>query len=574
MFLVLFSCNNGSTKKTSSDVAANSPITTLYHGGDIITMEGVEGSTAEAVVTEGAQIKFVGDLTAAREKFAGAQDVDLKGKTIMPGFIEQHLHPFLGALTLAVPVIAPEPWELPGKTWPAAKDHADYMAKLKAAFAEHKDSSKTFYTWGYHQYFHGPISRKDLDAISQATPIAVWHRSAHEFFVNSAYLKKFGFTPEDLKKQPKEIQKQVNLENGHIFESGAMVYMLPRVVTDLANPERMKTGLRQMVQLLHMNGVTAYNEPGALIDPASAKLYTEILGAPEVPMYSYFIAEGNTLYMAKGDSALYYAEKVKDLLPKEGKIRFFNKQIKFLLDGAIISQLMQMNGGYKDGHHGEWMIEPPALDRATKLFWDKDWQIHIHVNGDKGLDTLLAILERRMKEHPRQDHRTVIVHFANSTEAQIKRIKALGTIVSANPYYVTGFADKFSEIGLGPERAQAMARLGSLEKEGIPFSLHSDLPMGPANPLYLAWCAATRKTLNGNVARPDLAVSLHGAMRAITIEAAYSWREEERIGSIKVGKTANFTILDRNPYKGTADQLKDIKVLGTIFEGRDFPVSK
>lgn len=98
--------------------------------------------------------------------------------------------------------------------------------------------------------------------------------------------------------------------------------------------------------------------------------------------------------------------------------------------------------------------------------------------------------------------------------------------------------------------------------------------MGPANPLYLAWCAATRKTLNGNVARPDLAVSLHGAMRAITIEAAYSWREEERIGSIKVGKTANFTILDRNPYKGTADQLKDIKVLGTIFEGRDFPVSK
>jgi predicted amidohydrolase YtcJ len=168
-----------------------------------------------------------------------------------------------------------------------------------------------------------------------------------------------------------------------------------------------------------------------------------------------------------------------------------------------------------------------------------------------------------MAEHPRTDHRTVIVHFANSTEEQIDRIAALGCIVSANPYYPVGFADQYSRHGLGPERADAMVRAASVLRRGIPLSLHSDLPMGPV--------AVNRRTPEGRVAGPQQRIGVHDALRAVTIEAAYSWRREDELGSITPGKYANFTVLAEDPYAVEPERLGDIPILGTVFEGRWFP---
>jgi predicted amidohydrolase YtcJ len=98
--------------------------------------------------------------------------------------------------------------------------------------------------------------------------------------------------------------------------------------------------------------------------------------------------------------------------------------------------------------------------------------------------------------------------------------------------------------------------------------------MAPADPLYLAWAAVTRDTLDGGRVRPELGLSVDKALRAITIDAAYSWRMEDEIGSIAAGKVANFTILDENPYEVVPERLKDIGVWGTVFEGRVFPVSR
>ena len=346
-------------------------------------------------------------------------------------------------------------------------------------------------------------------------------------------------------------------------------------MADLASPTRLLSGLSQMIEILHSNGVTAFNEPGALIDNNILLAYKLTLQRLNTPLYSFFIPEAKTPYIAYGQEGVLAAvEKIPQALPQTGKTRFFNKQVKLLMDGAIISQLMQMKDGYLDGHHGEWIQTPAEIDTLTKIFWDAGYQIHIHVNGDLGLEELLTILEKRMRENPRQDHRTTIVHFANSSVEHIQRLKDLGAIVSANPYYVTAFANKYSEVGVGPERAQAMVRLAPLEALGVSISLHSDLPMAPADPLYLAWAAVTRDTLEGGSARPDLGLSVDKALRAITIDAAYSWRMEDEIGSIAEGKVANFTILDENPYEVAPKALKDIGVWGTVFEGRVFPVSR
>ncbi|MDA9982865.1 amidohydrolase family protein, partial [Gammaproteobacteria bacterium] len=372
-----------------------------------------------------------------------------------------------------------------------------------------------------------------------------------------------------------EVIEQSNIEDGHFIEAGALLYLLPIIFPELGNAERFQSGLEQMVEMLHRNGITAYNEPGAFIPEPMIQLYASVLGADSAPMYSFFIAESKTPFFTAGqDGVLEAVEEIIETFGNNNKVQFFDKHVKLLVDGAIVSQLMMMRDGYIDGHHGEWIQQPEEIEAISKIFWEAGYQLHIHVNGDLGLDSVIAMLKRRQAEFPRVDHRTTIVHFANSAEDQIEELAELGIIVSANPYYVTGFGERFGEIGLGAQRAHAMARLGPVEEAGISISFHSDMPIAPADPLFLAWCAVTRKSLSGKPLRPDLAMSVDGAMRAITIDAAYSWGMEDGLGSIEVGKVANFTILGEDPYDVDPDYLKDIDVTATVFEGKLFPVRR
>ncbi|NRA40891.1 MAG: amidohydrolase [Pseudomonadales bacterium] len=571
---LLSSCSKKADTAAASDKAGNKatdPQLLLFSGGDIITME-TDQPNAEAVVTSAEKIVFVGKLNQAKQQFPNATAFDLAGKTLMPGFIDQHLHPFLGALTLQTVVIAPEPWELPDKTWPAAVDADDYFKKLTAAEQAMSDPNEVLWSWGFNNYFHGELSREKLDQVSASRPIAVWHRSCHEFYFNSAAIKLFGLNQADIDAAGAQVKAQSDLAKGHFFEAGALVYLLPRLFSAIASPERMQAGLLQMKQMLHKNGVTAYMEPGAFVPPGLEQMYLDILGASDTPFYSFFIPETQSPLLKYGaDGILAGMEEIKATFPATGKVRFLDKQIKILADGAIISQLMKMKDGYIDGHEGAWIQGPEEFETISKVFWKEGYQIHVHVNGDLGLEKVLEMFERRMQETPRTDHRSVIVHFANSSPSQIKRINDLGLLVSVNPYYVTGFSEKFAEIGLGKERAYSMVRVAPLESLGTSVSLHSDLPMAPADPLYLAWSAATRQTLSFTVIQPELALSVDAALRGITIDAAYSWSMDDKIGSIKSGKIANFTLVEQNPYKVKPASIKDIAVAGTVFEGQYFP---
>ena len=194
------------------------------------------------------------------------------------------------------------------------------------------------------------------------------------------------------------------------------------------------------------------------------------------------------------------------------------------------------------------------------------------MNGDLGLEVLLDVIEDAHRRSPRADHRTVIVHFANSTEEQVDRIARLGAIVSANPYYPVGFADKYGEWGLGPERADAMVRSASVLQRGVPLSFHSDLPMCPADPMLMASFAVNRRTPSGRVAGPEQRIGFHDALRAVTIEAAYSWNREDELGSIEVGKVANLTVLDEDPYGADSLRIGEIPIRTTMFQGRVFDV--
>ena len=192
-------------------------------------------------------------------------------------------------------------------------------------------------------------------------------------------------------------------------------------------------------------------------------------------------------------------------------------------------------------------------------------------NGDAALDRLLTTLEKNLKDNPRVDHRTTVVHFGYSAKDQLKKKKELGVVVSANPYYVTALSDMYSRKGVGYERSQEMVRLGDAIEEGIKVALHSDMPMAPASPLMLMHAAVNRDNFAGKVAGPKQRITAVEALKAVTVNAAYVLRLEEMYGSIEIGKYANFTILDSNPLRIKNNEIKNIEILGTVLKGELFP---
>ena len=169
------------------------PQIVIYPAKEIITLDPTRPA-ADAVAVVGDRILAAGSLDELKAA-AGTQPYTVNtifaDQVIVPGFIAQHDHPMLAALTMTSVIIAIEDWVLPEGTSKAATNREEYLARLAEANASLKDPSAVLLTWGYHQYFHGELKKSDLDAISTTRPIIVWHRSGHEFFLNSIAEQKY-----------------------------------------------------------------------------------------------------------------------------------------------------------------------------------------------------------------------------------------------------------------------------------------------------------------------------------------------------------------------------------------------
>ncbi|MDP6415809.1 MAG: amidohydrolase family protein, partial [Gammaproteobacteria bacterium] len=489
---------------------------------------------------------------------------------LIPGLINQHEHAWLASLLFMTEILSIEDWVLPEKTVPRATDAADYRARLESSVNERSDPSEVLYTWGFHQLFHGKLTRADLDEISGTIPIVVMQRSLHEQIHNTAALQYFGIDQALIDAAPEAVRAQTNFAEGHFWERGQGL-VVGTVFADLFRPDRYLPALEQLEAYWHAAGSTLLAEPGGTVSPQLIALQNQVLGDARTPFRMYYIADGRSSVRNYPEHEV-IAEIEKRYASAEGMTEFIPRQVKLFADGAMFSQLMQMSEGYLDGHHGEWLMEPEVFARAFRIYWDAGFQIHVHQNGDAGLDMILENLEANMDRNPREDHRTVIVHFGFSRPDQVERLAALGAIVSANPFYPVVLADRYSEEGIGTERAQEMVRLGDLVRADVSFSLHADTPMASGQPLRLMSNAVNRITVGGNLAGPTQRISAERALRAVTLDAAYSLRMEDEVGSIIPGKLANFTILAENPLTVSPETIGDIEIWGTIHEGRVLPL--
>ena len=394
-------------------------------------------------------------------------------------------------------------------------------------------------------------------------PVGIIHRSFHEIFLNDAAIEALGIQESEFAGNP-----QVDWARGHFYEGGWLA-LVPRMAPILLEPTGYLQGLRSMSTLLLQNGITTIAEPGFPSSSFEVELQLLLEEMKNDPPYDvYLIPNGTQLNGMKGgnEKAMAFMETLDSF--NTDQVHFLPKQVKLFSDGAIYSQLMQMKDGYTDGHIGEWMTPLDVFKNQLMLYWNNDYKIHVHANGDLGQQMVIDLVKEAHKMNPRADHRLTLHHMGYFNEAMAVEMADLGMEASVNPYYLWALADKYSEYGLGSERAQNMVALRWLVERAIPLSFHSDFSMAPVEPLTLAWTAVNRETAQGSKFSQDQRISVFDALKAVTLDAARCLNLEAVLGSIKVGKVANFTILAENPFKVAPRRIKDIRVVAVIYRGK------
>jgi predicted amidohydrolase YtcJ len=207
------------------------------------------------------------------------------------------------------------------------------------------------------------------------------------------------------------------------------------------------------------------------------------------------------------------------------------------------------------------------LVAALDKHWKGNRQVAVHAIGDEANEQFLQALEAVIKKKGMSDDRPIFQHAQFLRPDQISRIKAVGGTTSFTGGGLFAMGDYISGL-VGPERLAWVGAAASVQKQGVNWTLNTDWPAGVSpNLLYAVWNVVNRVTKSGNVFVPNERVSAYDALRSITINAAWQYKEEQTKGSLEVGKLADMVILDRNPLKVEPMAIKDIKVMQTIKEG-------
>jgi predicted amidohydrolase YtcJ len=570
---------------------ADGPADQIYTGGHIVTMDDAK-PVAEAVAVHVGKILAVG-TTAEVMKHRGDSTlvIDLKGNALLPGFIDPHSHIVQVAAKLATANLSPPPI-----------GPVDSIAKLKEVLREYKKSKRLqpgqwILGMGYDNTAlreNRHPTRYDLDDVSSDNPIFLLHISCHLAALNSRALELAKITADTADPQGGKIHRQKGTrEPDGVLEEHAL--LAAAKVLPKPSPKQAAEMIRAAFKSYASRGITTAQEGAAspgIVDALRSLARTRKLPLDVVAFPLYLTAEKDL------------AGYKNDRLYTNG---FRLGGIKFILDGSVqgytcfLSQPYYIQPGETTptncpctsdeaarivlseakGGEGESLPDAPKSEyRGYPAFEDqtglnaliftairKGWPILAHTNGDAATDQLITAVRAALKIHPVEDHRTTIIHAQTMREDQLDEAKKLGMLPSFFPGHIYYWGDRHRDIFLGPKRAVRISPAASAVRRGMRFTLHNDAPVLPEDMLNNVWCAVNRVTRSGKVLGADQRIAVRDALKAITIHAAWQYFEEDRKGSIKPGKLADFVILADNPLTIESMKIKDIRVLETIKEG-------
>ncbi len=545
----------------TTQVFANN--TSVYFNGDILTMEGDKPQYVEAVVVKDRKIAYVGNLRDALNA-AGSNPVihDLKGQTLLPGFIDAWGHfTLIAQNTLAV--------------------NLGYFSKnppttTKQLIDRLKAEARPFNGWiigaEYSDAFltDGPLTIAQLDKAFPHQPVFVNNISTLTGIVNSAGLKRLGIT-----KATKVTQGMIPVDPKTGKLTGELIgnpniSATAKVFGTYSKDLTIET-YRNAEKIYAANGFTTAQSYETTIDEiknireaVDRKLISlDLIAVPTYDVVDQLLAS-NANYpfgvYTKGDGGF----KVAGILVST--------------DGAPQLRLAYFTKPYADttGLPKDWrgmaVISQDVLDRYAKLAYEKNIQYYGYSNGDAGIDmTLSAITKAIRGTGTTEDRRTVVAHSFFIRDDQLDQYKANKILPQFMPNHIWMYGEVYRKI-LGEDRAKNVAPLNSAQTKGIQFGIHNDTPSSGPSALFSIWNSVNRITYAGAILGPDQRIDPYLALRGFTSVPAYQYKEEASKGSITAGKLADLVILDRNPLKVKPMEIKDIQVMKTIKNGKDLYV--
>lgn len=543
---------------------------TIYPAKTILTMDQASPS-AQAVAVKDGIIVGMGSVESLSASYALTYiDERFEDLVIMPGLIDPHIHIALGAMMYGLDFVPPWNMATPNGVVKGISSKSDLLARISELESTASDGPLILY--GYHNLVQGELTRKDLDKITTERPVLIWHYSGHDFYMNTPGLEMVGVTPE-LADQFHGIGLDDNGDlNGRVYED-ALLSMFAKLAPFLLNPEHVAKGVNGFETILRRAGVTTVAEMGyGIFGLPLENLILDTHYTKDDPYRLYLVPEHRAFARAFGDDAI---ATIQEYINDETRTAPVLPQIKLFTDAAFYSQTMKMAapgyiGGQSAGTDGLWVTPPDKIAALMKPYWDAGMDIHIHSNGDAAQNATLDGFAQLADGAPGQ--RIIIEHAGLVTPAQIEKAAGLGVGISAASHYVNYMGDDYrAAIG---EKVQFITPLASAFKAGLHTTVHSDAPLAPPEPLRAASVHVTRATRNGTISTPTEQLTPQQALQAITIEAAWSLGLEKEIGSISIGKKADFTVLAQNPLTTPAEGWPEIGVWGVVLGGEVIPVAE
>lgn len=531
--------------------------------------------TAEAIAVKDGRIVSVGTLDRMRpwlEREPYEIDDTFRDKVIFPGFIDPHTHFRMSGVFMGLTYLGPIDQQGPRGFNRGLRTRDEVFDKLREVDRTLSDPVEPIIAWGLDPAVQGgQLHRDELDAVSRERPIWTITYAPHVVVANSPMLN-ISEIDESTDIYGVERYPDGRL-NGQFIERSATRVATRPVASYLNEPGRGVEAIRTLGKTAQAAGITTTADMvfGYLDLELEWAEHREAVLDPDFPLRMFLVPIEGRIRSEHGDQS---AQFLLDLQKRNtDKLGFHG--VKFVNDGSYPAMTLRLRyPGYLDGHEGHRGENPwEELVETMMPYWKSGVQIHSHANGDETVQMTLDVLEQLQLAYPRFDHRFTIEHYCISTPDQARRLKALGGLASVNNYFVHYRSLIHAEEGFGPDRAEATARLGSLEREGVVFALHSDfsLVLMPIHPLTAVWIAVNRLALDDQtVQAPGECIGVDRAMRAITIDAAHVLRRDHVLGSIEAGKHADFTILDEDPYEVNPMQLRDIPIWGTVLGGKVF----
>ena len=529
----------------------------IYVNGTVLTMDS-DNRIAEAVSVRDGVIDAVGGSEAM---LATATDitkvVDLRGRTLIPGFVDAHGHfPGSGQTVFSVDLNSPPIGDVTDIQQLLVR-LTDFGLRREGGWLVGHGYDDTLLREKRHP------TRDDLDQVSPDRPVAVVHVSGHLAVVNSAALMVLGIDESTPDPEGGVIVRDPASADGR-RPNGVLEETAARAVWEHTLDLGVMDGLRMTTQAAKEYlsvGVTTASAGG--MPSAVARLLGFLSGlnqfSQRVALFPLFEEVGDSLL--SGERALADFAGARVSVPR----------VKIIADGSIQGYTGYLSEPYyvpfkgDASYRGYPSVPRDELFRQVAGLYERQIPVAIHCNGDASIDDGLDAIEAAMEAHPWPDARPLIIHAQMTRKDQIERMAALGvtpSFFSAHTYY---WGDRHAGIFMGPDRAANMSPARWALDAGVRFSSHLDTPVTPMLPLQAVWSQVERESTGGVVIGPAQRIGRMPALRAVTIDAAWQVFMDDEIGSIEPGKRADLVVLSENPL--TAQDIRGIKVDRTVIDG-------